>query len=91
METKLTNRPPVERSYSYSLRNPANSAREFSAFDPDPLGALLEAYTFITQPLKSLATNVDGQKTHRAVYDTSHYNELVTMMGKAIRKAGAQP
>jgi hypothetical protein len=76
---------------SYSLRNSRNSARGFSAFDPDVLGALLEAYTFITQPLKSSVEVVDGQKVHRGTYDTASYNDLVQMMDRAIRKAGTTP
>lgn len=62
---------------SYSLR--ANHSEKFDPFNPDLLGALREAYAFITQP--TCLTECEG------LYDTRGYGELVAMLGRALRNA----
>lgn len=48
----------------------------FNPFHPDPMGALLEAYTWIAQPIRSGG----GEK----VYSSDRFNDLTTMLRRAL-------
>ena len=72
------------------IRNPLNRyvrlavhEGQFNPFDPDALGALREAYAWITQPVRSGGEEV--------VYSSTHYDSLTEMLRRAIVSAGGQP
>jgi hypothetical protein len=68
--------------HSYIL-NTSHPGDRFDPFDPDPLGALREAYAWISQPV--VAT------PDRFTYDAFRYDALTEMLRRAIRNAEAAP
>lgn len=85
-QPRASDLPPNERYTGYATRSPEHASK-FDPFEPDALGALREAYAFISQPLASVISDVNGRKVHRATYDMSGYNELTAMLRLAIRRA----
>ena len=63
---------------SYSILSPENVNNGFDPFNPDPVGALREAYTFIGQ---------GGQTNH----SIAEYNRLMMLMSRALAKADGRP
>jgi hypothetical protein len=81
---KGANTPPPR---AYTVLNGANIDKS-NPFDPDLGGALLEAYTFITQADGAIpATGAMGKEV-RLSYNCRHYNDVVDMLRRALKKAG---
>ena len=59
---------------SYLILSPENAINDFDPFNPDPVGALREAYVFISQ---------GGQATH----SIAEYNRLMMLMSRALARA----
>lgn len=66
-------------SYSILAVHPDD---DFNPFDPDALGALREAYTWITQPRMMTPGEV--------IYPTAYYNQVAEMLRRAIKNAEAR-
>ena len=65
--------PGPSRSYSIVA---GDTPEDWSPFDPEPLGALIEAYTWIARPAR-----VSGGE---AVYSTAKYDQIAEMLRRAI-------
>jgi hypothetical protein len=71
--------PPARSADDYGyVRIASGHDENFSAFDPDAIGALREAYAWITQP----ARGEPGWLT----YDARRFNQLTAMLRRAITR-----
>jgi hypothetical protein len=68
----------------YAMIAPENHSG-WSPFDPHALGALIEAYTWITQPQR-MTSPADRSRPGTAEYSTARYNDLTEMLRRAIAK-----